>query len=277
MFSKDNDKKNANNVNNDEQIDEVIDDTQNEVTYSFTKEQYNIYEAINDDYVGQIVFDSNLINLPFVQADNLYDSNGNYYKFYLEDGTLVKKENSGRACNGQCTGNEVYIWTNWKTGKYDRIDEAGSVFADYRNTLNDQNYMIFGHHIARDYDPNGNKQFTPLDLLLDQENYEDNKTLKVFYEDKVISYEVVTVVYVDINKEENMFFFRINYSIDLNGNKDENYFSTFKALIDKNQKYSTGVDFSEDDKFLTLITCIQHKPSYREMIICKQTDVNSYN
>ena len=102
--------------------------------------------------------------------------------------------------------------------------------------------MIFGHHIARDYDPNGNKQFTPLDLLLDQENYEDNKTLKVFYEDKVISYEVVTVVYVDINKEENMFFFRINYSIDLNGNIDENYFSTFKALIDKNQKYSkTGL------------------------------------
>lgn len=82
MFSKDNDKKNANNVNNDEQIDEVIDDTQNEVTYSFTKEQYNIYEAINDDYVGQIVFDSGLIDLPFVQADNLYDSNGNYYKFF---------------------------------------------------------------------------------------------------------------------------------------------------------------------------------------------------
>ena len=45
---------------------------------------------INEDYVGQIVFDSGLIDLPFVQAKDVYKSDGSLYSFYDAEGTIVK-------------------------------------------------------------------------------------------------------------------------------------------------------------------------------------------
>ena len=66
-------------------------------------------EGINPDYVGQIIFDSGLIDLPFVQAKDVYKEDGSLYTFYTKDGQLVEDPTG-------FSGNDVYIWTNWKTG-----------------------------------------------------------------------------------------------------------------------------------------------------------------
>ncbi|MBQ1534920.1 MAG: hypothetical protein IIZ64_08935, partial [Erysipelotrichaceae bacterium] len=91
--------------------------------------------AINEDYVGQIVFDSGLIDLPFVQAKGTIKEDGEPYRFFATDGTLVEDPYA-------YNGNDVYIWTSWKTGEYDRYGEGGSVFMDYRNYLKDQNIIL---------------------------------------------------------------------------------------------------------------------------------------
>jgi len=149
-------------------------------------------KEINEDYIGQIIFDSGLIDLPIVQAKSVYKSDGSMYTFYSEEGELINDPIDH-------TGNDVYIWTDWKTFEYDTLGDGGSVFMDYRNSLNDQNLIIYGHHFARDYDPSGSKLFTPLDLLLSQENYEDNKYLSLILDNEVRRYVVSNVLFVSKN------------------------------------------------------------------------------
>ena len=102
---------------------------------------YKENKAINEDYVGEIIFDSGLINVSFVQARSCFKENGEMYTFYTEDGKQVTDAS-------QYTGNDVYIWTYWKTGEYDYNDNGGSTFMDYRNNLADQNLIVYGHHFS---------------------------------------------------------------------------------------------------------------------------------
>ncbi len=233
------------------------------------RKQLQEYEAINKDYVGQIVFDSGLIDLPFVQAKDVYDENGKLYKFYDEKGHLVTDPTG-------FNGNDVYIWTNWKTGKYDYSDEGGSVFMDYRNGLDDQNIIIYGHHYARDWDPSGTKQFTPLDLLLKEENYKNNSTLKLYLESEVRSYVVTYVYIMDIYDEKQLQIMRTDMDIDFYGKEDPDFFEGYIAYIDSLSKYDSKELLHDDDRILTLVTCIQHQPRYRQIIICRQTGIENY-
>ena len=154
-------------------------------------------KEINEDYVGQIIFDSGLIDLPFVQAKSTIREDGEPYRFYTADGALVEDPYA-------YNGNDVYIWTSWKTGEYDRYEEGGSVFMDYRNYLKDQNIILYGHHFVGDWDPEGKKQFTPLDVLLNEENYEENKSLRLILDNEIRSYIVTHVFTIDI-EDENFF------------------------------------------------------------------------
>ena len=221
-------------------------------------------EAINPDYVGQIVFDSGLIDLPFVQAKDVYRDDGSLYVFYTKEGQLVQDPTG-------FSGNDVYIWTNWKTGEYDLYDEGGSVFMDYRNTLEDQNLIIYGHHYARDYDPSGSKQFSALDLLLDENNYADNKSLKLILDNEIRSYEVADVFVIDILDDDEIQVIRTDPKRDLSGNEDLEYENNFYSLIRELSRYDTGTAIEEDDYLLTLVTCLEHQPQYRQIIVCRET------
>jgi len=233
-------------------------------------DKYQENEAINKDYVGNIFFESELIDCDFVQATSLYDQDGKHYTFYLEEGGKVTSANSDSACDGKCSGNDVYIWTNWKTGKWDKYEEGGSVFVDYRNTLTDQNIIIYGHHFARDWDPSGSKQFTPVDLLLEEENYEANKYLDIVFENEIRRYEVASIYVADITGEDDIQCLRTNFDVNLYGESDPDYFEHYKEFLKENEKYDTGVEMTSEDNYITLFTCIQHKPQYREVVICKE-------
>ena len=198
-------------------------------------------EAINPDYVGQIVFDSGLIDLPFVQAKDVYRDDGSPYVFYTKEGKLVEDPTG-------FSGNDVYIWTNWKTGEYDLYGEGGSVFMDYRNALEDQNLIIYGHHYARDYDPSGSKQFSALDLLLDEENYADNKSLRLILDNEIRSYEVAAVFVVDILDDDEIQVIRTDPKRDLSGNEDPEYEENFYSLIRNLSRYDTGKAIGEGDR-----------------------------
>jgi len=237
---------------------------------------YDTNENINDDYVGNLFFESGLIDCDFVQATSLYNSDGEHYTFYLEEGGKVTSSNSDSACDGQCSGNDVYIWTNWKTMKYDKYEEGGSVFVDYRNTLTDQNIILYGHHFARDWDPSGSKQFTPVDLLLEKENYEDNKYIDIVLDDEIRRYEVACVYIMDTLDETSIQSMRTNFDVDLYGKSDPEFFDEFYKYLKANEQYDTGVEMTNEDNYITLLTCIQHKPQYREVVICKQINSCDY-
>lgn len=219
-------------------------------------EEQKLWKAnhdINKDYVGQIIFDSGLINLPFVQAKSVYKDNGEPYVFYDEAGNLVTDVD-------YYTGNDVYIWTNWKTGKYDYNDEGGSVFMDYRNELIDQNLIIYGHHFSVWNDESRSKAFTPLEKLLEKENYEGNEKLSLILEKEKRTYELWAVYefnYSDIDDLEKLQYWRTNYSFDdFNNEYDENYTQRYIDTVEAKRLYDTGVTLSKNDETLTLQTCI---------------------
>ena len=220
-------------------------------------------KAINSDYAGQIIFDSGLIVLPFVQAKDVYDENGNAYVFYTAEGETV-------ADIEEYTGNDVYIWKNWKTGAYDRYEEGGSVFMDYRNSLDDRNLIIYGHHFARDYDPSGSKQFTPLDLLLKKENYDRNSSLKLVLDNEIRTYEIRAVLILDAREEEQLEIVSTDVNHDMESFKD------YAALIEKLSVYDTGKRIREKDSLLTLITCVEHRPELRQAVICSEISRKVY-
>ncbi len=234
------------------------------------RKQWLENKKINEDYVGQIVFDSGLIDLPFVQAKDVYKENGELHVFYDEEGNLISEP-------GDHTGNDVYIWTNWKTGEYDRYEEGGSVFMDFRNDLDDQNLIIYGHHFARDWDPSGSKQFTPLDILLEQEDYEANKTLKLALEDEIRTYVVTDVFILDVYDDGQLQILRTNMDTDFYGREDPGFFEGFIDQIHSMSEYDTKETLNKDDRILTLVTCIQHQPQYRQITLCRQTGSEKYD
>ncbi len=247
--------------------------TETIVEQKMPTEYASVWDAnkeINEDYTGQIIFDSGLIDLPFVQAKSVYKENGEMYVFYTEEGDLVTDPTG-------YTGNDVYIWTNWKTGRYDRTDEGGSVFMDYRNHLEDQNLLIYGHHFARDWDPSGSKQFTPLDALLEKKNYKANSKLKLILDREIRYYTVACVFMIDVSDPEQMQIARTNMDVTLKNEEDPGFFKTYIKVMDKLSYYDTKVKLKETDRILTLVTCIQHQPQYRQIIVCREDAVETYD
>ena len=234
------------------------------------KKLWTTNKAINGDYLGQIIFDSGLFNLAIVQADDVYQEDGTMYEFYTQDGVPVT-DPSGYS------GNDVYLWTDWKTHRYDGYAKDGAVFLDYRNSLDDQNLILYGHHIARDFDKKGDKEFTPLDLFLNEENLERNSSLKLILENEIREYKVADVFTIDAGNEEQVQILRTDFAYDLSGNEDPGFLQRYLLLADSWEPYPIDVKLTDEDRFLTLITCIQHQPQYREVVLCKETEVHRYD
>ncbi|MBO4920207.1 MAG: class B sortase [Erysipelotrichaceae bacterium] len=243
--------------------------------YLLFKEKWQENKKINEDYVGDIVFDSGIIDVSFVQAKSVYKENGEPYRFYTEDGRLVTDYDN-------YTGNDVYIWTYWKTGKYDYNDNGGSTFMDYRNTIYDQNLIIYGHHFSVWNDETRTKAFTPLELFLEQKNYMSNRYVKMILEKEIRTYVLAVVYEFDASQERffrDMQYWRTSYDYDdyNNNSYDPGYYEKYIENIKKEQLYDTGVELTTADRTLTLQTCISgYTGELFEILVFKEVSVEYY-
>lgn len=218
----------------------VIDDTEEKIedTITYSDEYYrNFYKSqkeINEDYVGQIFFQSGLITEPFVQGDS----------------------------------NFTYLRTDWVSGEY---DVEGSNFMDYENTLDDQNIVIYGHYVFESLDPTLTHKFTPLEKLLTSDNYEDNKTIYLLLEDEIREYEIASVSYIELVKDGDYYYTNEDEQYYLT-NFSKDYFETYHYRIKQLEQYKTGLDFTFGDKLLTLQTCTRSREDLREIVIAVLKD-----
>lgn len=98
-----------------EEIKEIIRENEPETQNKkarFSAESFDALKAINNDYIGYLEFESQLISLPIVQTDN--------NSYYLKH-TFKKKYHSN-----------------------------GAPFLDTRNILSDDNLVIYGHYVYAD-------------------------------------------------------------------------------------------------------------------------------
>ena len=200
-----------------------------DLTQIKVNQEYDKNKKINEDYVGLLKFDSGLIEEDVVQGET----------------------------------NETYLRTDWHTGKY---DEEGSVFMDSESNLDDQNITLYGHYVYESYDSSRTHKFTPLELLLEEENYEANKTLTLKLENETRKYMIVAVYLCNLSDElvvpENLKYYTTNFT--------EETFATYKQEVEKIQQYDTKVSYDFNDKFLTLQTCVKNHLEQRQIVLCKE-------
>ena len=253
----------------------VVEPDEEELRKEEYRKLYDENKAINSDYVGELFFDSGLVNVSFVQAKSVYKENGEMYDFYTEDGKLVRDP-------AGYSGNDVYIWTYWKTGEYDYNDNGGSTFMDYRNVLADQNVIIYGHHFSVWNDESRTKAFTPLEQLLEEENFRPNRYVTIVLEHEIRKYEIACIYQFDATKDEdyeNLQYWRTNYDYDdYAGNEyDPDYYANYIKAAHASEYYSTGVNWTTDDRTVTLQTCIGgHAGELFEIVVLKETSVENY-
>ena len=241
------------------------------------REEFLANKAKNEDYVGKIVFDSGLIDLPFVQAKSVYNNDGEFYTLYDIGGHQITEDEKDYGCDGVCTGNDVYIWTDWETGQYDKMNKGGSVFLDYRNEIDDQNLIIYGHHFSEPFDPERNRAFTPLEKLMEQENYEENKFFSLILDNEIREYQIAYVYEYSLLKEDEPEYYRTAYDYTIDGESDPGYYDKYIEKVKEQSYYDTGLSLTTADKTVTLQTCYSNRPDYRLIIVAKELGRVTYN
>lgn len=240
-------------VSKTEQVDNTIEIEKVEEDNSEKYKEYaSIWDenhAYNDDYLGQVFFESGLINEPVVQY----------------------------------TDNDYYLRKDFKTLEYSAM---GTVFADYEARYDSQNITIYGHNAYSYYDAgldeNGEKidndtlGFTSLKYLVDESKYEENKTVYLLLENEIREYQIVSVFHVGLVYYEGNMYVDNEYVQYYLSEYSKSYFDTYKKEIVERQFYDTGIEFEYADKYLTLQTCVEGNDFAREVILCKEINRTIY-
>lgn len=206
------------NQNNSGQVVIVPTPLPSATTSVYSNEEWLNSKKMNDEYVGRIHFESGLIDEQIVQAED----------------------------------NEKYLQLSWDNQQ----TSHGSVFMDYRNSISDQNIILYGHFVYADE----SLIFSPLHQLILQENYMDNKVIQLDLENERRNYEVISVFYYEMDNPT-LEYFHPNY--------EQNYFQLYMDMVKQKEFYSTGNELSMNDKFLTLQTCVRDRDDLRLIVLAK--------
>lgn len=167
----------------------------------------------------------------------------------------------------QYTDNEYYLNHNF----YGQTRSCGTVFADYRNNVNDyadlqsDNIILYGHN-QRDGTMFGNMDYYKWNYKYWLQNpfiYFDNK-----YGSS--TYVIISSFVVNTEPEhDNGNVFDYNNYIDFR--TDGKYTAEeFIKEITERSHFITGLDVNEDDKFLTLSTCAYEWEPSRHVIVARK-------
>lgn len=161
--------------------------------------------SINKDAIGWIRFNNDKVNYPIVHT-----SNKDYYLNHSFDG---------------------------------KINQAGSIFMDYRNnSLEDKNVVLFGHSML------DGSMFGSLKDIHDVNffNTEENNYIHIINQDnEVFTYQIFS--YYLIEKEE--------YYITTSFNSDTEFQNFINTISGRSYK-DFNIELNVNDKILTLSTCV---------------------
>ena len=209
-------------------------------------------DTITVDENGEIVR-SPLVTLPF--AEEMLAINKDYAGY-------VSIPNCVNEAVVQAADNEYYL----KKNIYDQTRSCGTVFADYRNVVNDyadlqsDNIILYGHN-QRDGTMFGEMDYYKWDAKYWLKNpfiYFDNR-----YEQS--TYVIIASFVINTEPEhDNGYVFDYQNYINFN---DNHPFDTFIKELNDRSHFHTGIDVNENDKFITLSTCSYEWEPSRHVII----------
>lgn len=166
----------------------------------------------------------------------------------------------------QYSDNDYYLTHNF----YNEVRQCGTCFADYRDNVNDypdrmsDNIILYSHN-QKDGTMFGNMDYYRWNLNYWQQNpfiYFSNNYEEGTY--VIISSFVTNSI---ASSDDGNLFDYWNYT-DFD---DKNYtFESFEKEITERSQIITGVDFTSEDKFLTLQTCSTEWDDARHVIVARR-------
>ncbi|MDE6132124.1 MAG: class B sortase [Oscillospiraceae bacterium] len=169
----------------------------------------------------------------------------------------------------QTTDNDYYMDKDF----YGNRNIAGQIFVDYRCVINDynnkqsDNIIVYGHNQA-----DGSMFGTLKKYKIKKQStgnfsfYQQNPTFKFsnLYEEYTYKIIAIFVIEVEPSQTRDGVIFDYHNYIRFAGERN---FDKFKENILKRTAVNTGVDFDEDDKFMTLSTCSNEFDPSRLVVI----------
>lgn len=156
--------------------------------------------------------------------------------------------------------NEFYLNHDFEK----RDNSAGTLFVDYRSDVVNPttNTIIYGHNMKND------SMFGSIDNYLDEEYYNNHKTVNfdTIYEKR--KYEVVAVCLAEVAyQDENNYRY---YNFIQAANQAE--WEAFVGNVNSLSVYDGDVELEPSDKVLTLSTCNNYTEDGRLFLVCKRVE-----
>lgn len=159
----------------------------------------------------------------------------------------------------QASDNDYYLRKSF----YKDYNEQGIPFMDSDCSLESKNITIYGHNVYYD----DKAMFSPISFLVNQENFEESKTFKIYLENEIRYYQITDVYVVDIN--EGFDFKRQNF-------EDEEDFTEWYSFVQNRNLIATNSRLQYEDNFVTLQTCKRYSADSRIVVIGKEVSKVSY-
>ena len=192
------------------------------------KDTWNEMKSKNNDYVGWLLWDNDMISEPIVQG----------------------------------VTNQTYL----RTDIYGSYDIWGTVFLDSEAQLSDDNLPIYGHSLAG-YKWDTNK-FSQLQNMTTQSFYESASTYKIYWENNISSYRVISACLVDNSSDE------WSYTQSQFLTEEEKEMWVNQAI--SHSQITTNYTYTEGDKFTTFQTCYDDYSSIKYVIVGVETSSELY-
>ena len=132
----------------------------------------------------------------------------------------------------------------------------GTPFLDAENTLSDDNLMIYGHSI--DYGPQ--IMFTPLMNYTDQDTFNQNHTITIWWEDTKEQYSITNVYYLTERMLSSYSYAQLVFPT-------EESFIKWIEIPDQNNLIQAEQSAKYGDKLLTLQTCKPNTNAATKLIV----------
>ena len=170
----------------------------------------------------------------------------------------------------QTTTEDYYLYRDWKT--HEDLS-YGSIVLDSRNDLSkeEQNTIIYGHYIYEYRNPDRTLVFTPLSTMVDKAVYDRNRYVSLILNDEVRYYEVANVFEAPLEEIDGVQYSM--YGLEYNLLEyDPDYLSLYRENINRYEYFDSGIEITEDDRLLTLQTCIENQHESREIVLCRELE-----
>ena len=149
----------------------------------------------------------------------------------------------------QYSDNEYYLGHDFKKNK----NSAGWIFLDYKNSLNDENIVIYGHHRQ------DGSMFGSIDNLFNKKNNENIEILLIT-QNKIFTYKVFSVY----KTLENSDYIKRNF---------DDFNKKIKELQNKSEiRFSQDIDTTQ---IITLSTC-HYDDNYRMVVHGYKKEISTF-